>query len=106
MFVRVDNRRLPAPQLDSHRDDLFRKSSGIDGCLDGTDLAPVFKDFDFAPVPSLDRRHVWRWKQTKRETLIEFLTPSFEDDETLRDLPALGVSAQSLHFLNYLIAGD
>ena len=72
---------------------------------DGTDLAPVFKDFDFAPVPSLNRPHVWQWKQTKRNTLVEFLTPSFEEDERLRELPALGVSAQSLHFLNYLIAG-
>lgn len=32
------------------------------------------------------------------------MTPSFQQDEGLRDLPALGVSAQSLHFLNYLIA--
>lgn len=30
--------------------------------------------------------------------------PSFEEDETIRDLAALGVSAQSFHFLNYLIA--
>lgn len=36
---------------------------------------------------------------------MEFLTPSFSDEETIRDLPALGVSAQSLHYLNYLI-GD
>ena len=35
---------------------------------------------------------------------MESLTPSFYDDQGLRDLPALGVSAQSLHFLNYLIA--
>jgi hypothetical protein len=36
--------------------------------------------------------------------LVEFLTPSFDEEETLRDLPALGVSAQSLHFLDCLIA--
>jgi hypothetical protein len=32
------------------------------------------------------------------------LTPSFSAEEGIRDLPALGVSAQSLHFLNFLIA--
>lgn len=66
-------------------------------------LAATFKDFDFAPLPSLSRS-VWRWSQTKSNTLIEFLTPSFRDDEDIRDLPGLGVAAQSLHFLNYLIA--
>lgn len=81
-----------------------RLSVALADAGDGTDLAPVFGDFEFEPVPSLDKKHVWKWRQTKRETLIEFLTPSFEEDEPLKDLPALGVSAQSLHFLNYLIA--
>lgn len=67
-------------------------------------LTDVFSDLKFDPVPSLDGSKIWRWRQTNRQTLIEFLTPSFEDSEGLRDLPALGVSAQSLHFLNYLIA--
>jgi hypothetical protein len=67
-------------------------------------LADVFKSLDFSAAPSLDQRRVWRWRQTHRQTMVEFLTPSFKDDEALRDLPALGVSAQSLHFLNYLIA--
>ncbi len=35
--------------------------------------------------------------------MIEFLTPAF-GEENLRDLPALGVSAQALNYLNYLIA--
>jgi hypothetical protein len=38
------------------------------------------------------------------DTLVEFLTPSFRSEEDIRELPALGVAAQSLHFLNYLIA--
>ena len=50
------------------------------------------------------RNAVWRWRQTRSDTLIEFLTPSFEEDEGLKKLPSLGVHAQSLHFLNYLIA--
>lgn len=69
-----------------------------------TPLAEAFSDLKFEPVPSLEGAKVWRWRQTERQTLIEFLTPSFDDAEGIRDLPALGVSAQSLHFLNYLIA--
>jgi hypothetical protein len=67
-------------------------------------LQKVLGDFAFDPVPSLRPDAVWRWRQTRSETLVEFLTPSFEEDEGLRPLPALGVHAQSLHFLNYLIA--
>ena len=67
-------------------------------------LGEVFSELKFDPVPTLDKGRVWKWRQTGRQTLVEFLTPSFAEDEGLRDLPALGVSAQSLHFLNYLIA--
>ncbi len=66
-------------------------------------LINVFRDFDFDPVPSLQNESVWRWKQTQRELMVEFLTPSFEPDETIRPLAALGVNAHSLHHLNYLI---
>lgn len=68
------------------------------------DTGGVLRNLSFAPVPSLDGNRVWRWKQTKRETLVGFLTPAF-GEEGIRDLPALGVSAQALHYLNYLIAG-
>lgn len=67
------------------------------------DLNEVFSDFSFEPLPNLDQGKVWRWRQSTTETLIEFLTPSFEEDERARDLAALGVSAQSLHHLNYLL---
>jgi hypothetical protein len=67
-------------------------------------LGKVFADFAFDPVPTLDRGKTWRWRQTRSETLVEFLTPSFSEDEGLRPLAALGVHAQSLHYLNYLIA--
>lgn len=67
-------------------------------------LAEVFSELKFDPVPALGKGKVWRWQQTARRTLVEFLTPSFSEQEKIRDLPALGVSAQSLHFLNYLIA--
>ena len=63
----------------------------------------VLADFSFAPVPSLEQGRTWRWRQTAGNALVEFLTPAF-GDEGLRDLPALGVQAQALHYLNYLIA--
>lgn len=64
----------------------------------------VLAGFDFVPVPSLQAGKVSRWRQSKSETLVEFLTPSFEAEEGLRELAALGVSAQSLHFLNFVIS--
>lgn len=67
-------------------------------------LEQVLKDFSFEPAPTLDPGKTWRWKQTRSETLVEFLTPSFAEEEGLRPLPALGVHAQSLHHLNYLLA--
>ena len=67
-------------------------------------LDQILTDFDFEPVPSLDPGKIWRWAQSSGEMHIEFLTPSFNDREDLRALTALGVSAQSLHHLNYLIA--
>lgn len=67
-------------------------------------LQEVLGDFSFAPVPSLDRNKVWRWRQTRNDLMVEFLTPSFEDNEGIRPLVALGVDAQSLHHLNYLLA--
>lgn len=67
-------------------------------------LGNVLQDFAFDPAPSLDPGKTWRWKQTRNETLVEFLTPAFSEAEELRPLAALGVHAQSLHYLNYLLA--
>ncbi|WP_390915473.1 GSU2403 family nucleotidyltransferase fold protein [Pseudosulfitobacter sp. SM2401] len=67
-------------------------------------LPEVLDGFSFAPVPSLDGNKVWRWRQTRNDLMVEFLTPSFTEDEGVRPLAALGVDAQSLHHLNYLIA--
>ena len=67
-------------------------------------LREVLDGFSFAPVPSLDGNKVWRWKQTRNDLMVEFLTPSFQVEEGIRPLAALGVDAQSLHHLNYLIA--
>ena len=54
-------------------------------------------------MPSLKPENVWRWKQTRNDLLVEFQTPSFDEDETIRPLAALGVDAHSFHHLNYLI---
>lgn len=67
-------------------------------------LPRLLAGFSFAPAPVLDERRTWRWKQSRSETLVEFLTPAFTECEEPRQLPALGIHAQSLHYLNYLIA--
>jgi hypothetical protein len=71
-------------------------------------LESVFHDLSFEAVPTIevgrDRNKVWRWRQGSGEALVEFLTPSFQAAEDVRELKALGVAAQSLHYLNYLIA--
>lgn len=57
----------------------------------------------FDPVPGIADRQVWRWRQSSTGAMVEFLTPAF-GDERVKPLPALGVSAQALNYLNFLIA--
>ena len=81
-----------------------RLSLAIDDRADPA-LPEVLSEFSFDPVPGSDRPNdVWQWRHTNQQTLVEFLTPSFEDEEGIRKLPALGVKARALHHLNYLIA--
>lgn len=63
----------------------------------------ILQSFKFDPVPGVDGRQVRKWRQNKGTAMVEFLTPSF-GDETVKPLPALGVSAQALNYLNFLIA--
>ncbi|MBE3637236.1 nucleotidyltransferase family protein [Mangrovicoccus algicola] len=63
----------------------------------------ILRALKFEPVPGIHDRQVWRWRQSRGAAMVEFLTPAF-GEETVRPLPALGVSAQALHYLNYLIA--
>ncbi|MDB5665311.1 GSU2403 family nucleotidyltransferase fold protein [Cypionkella sp.] len=67
-------------------------------------LDETVHSLEFAPLPAAFSKSVWRWKQSSTGAMVEFLTPSFRPEEDIRPLPALGVSAQSLHYLNYLIA--
>lgn len=83
----------------------FEKLSLAIGEIVSHPIEEVLKQFSFAPVPSLGSKSIWRWRQTDNQTMVEFLTPSFEAEESVRKLQALGVGAQSLHYLNYLI-GD
>ncbi len=66
-------------------------------------LAETFSALKFDPVPGLYKGRTWRWAQGGSGQLVEFLIPAF-GDETIRDLPALGVGAQALNYLNFLIA--
>ena len=66
-------------------------------------LAETFAALKFDPVPTLDPGQTWRWAQGGSGQLVEFLTPAF-GAETIRNLPALGVNAQGLNYLNFLIA--
>ena len=66
-------------------------------------LPQTFSALKFDPLPGLDPGQTWRWAQGGSGQLVEFLTPAF-GDENIRELPALGVSAQGLNYLNFLIA--
>jgi hypothetical protein len=63
----------------------------------------ILQEMKFDPVPGLDGQQIWRWRQTTGTAMVEFLTPAF-GDEKIKPLPALGVYAQGLNYLNYLIA--
>lgn len=63
----------------------------------------ILQSLKFDPVPGIQDRQIWRWRQSRGEAMVEFLTPAF-GDERIKPLPALGVSAQALNYLNYLIA--
>jgi len=66
-------------------------------------LAETFSALKFDPLPGVQPGQTWRWAQGGSGQLVEFLTPAF-GEETVRPLQALGVSAQSLNYLNFLIA--
>ncbi|SMO92787.1 nucleotidyltransferase family protein [Paracoccus laeviglucosivorans] len=63
----------------------------------------ILQSLKFDPVPGIGDRQVWKWRQNHGDAMVEFLTPAF-GDERVKPLPALGVSAQGLNYLNYLLA--
>lgn len=40
----------------------------------------ILKPLKFDPFPGLNDRQVWKWRQSRSETMIEFLTPAFGDE--------------------------
>ena len=99
--------RLPTDETTETNDLDIAAFEQLSLALAQTDAADVNKalaDLDFEAVLGLSPRKFWRWKQTRGEMMVEFLTPSFDAEEGIRPLPALGVHAQALHFLNFLIA--
>jgi len=63
----------------------------------------ILRLMKFEAVPGVFDRQIWKWRQSGGEAMVEFLTPAF-GDEGIKPLPALGVSAQALNYLNFLIA--
>jgi len=68
------------------------------------DLAEGLSHLGFQRRPTVGRKQSTSWILRDASYAIDFLTPSFDDDEKPVELPALKMWAQSLHFLNYLIA--
>lgn len=63
----------------------------------------ILRSMKFEAVPGVFDQQVWKWRQSRGEVMVEFLTPAF-GEEGIKPLPALGVSAQALNYLNFLIA--
>ena len=80
----------------------FERLSFAIGDAVETPLVEVFRDLKFDAVPALDQGRTWRWAQSGGEMLVDFLMPA-HGAEGIRDLPALGVSAQALRHLDYLL---
>lgn len=67
------------------------------------ELPTVLCDLGMSPIGSLNHKKPTRWRMTDSDFVVDFLAPSFDDKEGPQKLEALGVWAQGLHFLNFLI---
>ncbi|GAB4141872.1 MAG: GSU2403 family nucleotidyltransferase fold protein [Sphingomonadales bacterium] len=68
-------------------------------------LADTFKALHLSPVPGLDRKkRPTRWIMQGGGTMVDFLVPRMREDVDTLMLEPLGVCAQALSFLNFLIA--
>ncbi len=67
------------------------------------DLAQSLLDLGYKPVTRLDRKKASSWRHANSTYDIDFLTPSFDDDQKLTHLGSLNVWAQGLHYLDFLI---
>jgi hypothetical protein len=68
-------------------------------------IAATFKDLHLEPAPNLDPKHrPTRWMMAGGGTTVEFLVPRMREGQDIVKLDTLGVHAQGLPFLNFLIA--
>ncbi len=68
-------------------------------------LPDTFKDLNLRPAPGLDRKNrPTKWVMGGGGTEVEFLVPLMRQDSDILKLEPLGVYAQALPFLNFLIA--
>lgn len=68
-------------------------------------LPDTFKDLNLRPAPGLDRKNrPTKWVMGGGGTEVEFLVPLMRQDSEILKLEPLGVYAQALPFLNFLIA--
>jgi hypothetical protein len=77
----------------------------IDDRLDPS-IAETFKELHLEPAPSLDpKRQPTQWMMAGGGTTVEFLVPRMREGQDIVKLDTLGVYAQGLPFLNFLITG-
>ncbi len=67
------------------------------------ELPKVLVALGFAPAAGLNAKRPTRWRIRGGDAVVDFLSPSFTEDEGPRKLEALGLWAQGLHFLNFLL---
>ncbi len=68
-------------------------------------LADTFKELKLSPAPGLDRKNrPTRWTMQGGGTMVDFLAPRMREESDILMLEPLGVYAQALAFLNFLIA--
>ena len=67
------------------------------------DLPKVLTNLNLAPVPSLNKSKSVRWRLPGSDFVVDFITPSFKENQGPQKLGAFGLWAQGLHYLNFLI---
>ncbi len=81
----------------------FERLSGtIDDEAD-PDLGQALLELGYKPVSRLERNKPTSWRHSHSAYDIDFLTPSFNEQQGPTHLKSLNVWAQSLHYLNFLI---
>src|SRR5262245_55226859 len=81
----------------------FERLSAVIADETDPDLAQSLVDLGFQPANTLRKKQPTTWRHAHSTYAIDFLTPSFEEDEAPRHLPALNIWAQGLHYLDFLI---